>query len=65
MSQACEKQVEQQATFCLFGLLFEPEDGGHIFLQNVSKFVPDCTTLHLRRLLRIYILNIHAFMFSD
>jgi hypothetical protein len=35
---------------CRFlGLLFEPEDGGRMFLRNVGKFLPDYAVSHLRR----------------
>jgi hypothetical protein len=27
-------------------LYFDPEDGGDIFLQNVGRLLPDCTTLY-------------------
>jgi hypothetical protein len=33
----------------LFGLHFNPEDGGDIFLPNVSWITPEYTMLHSRR----------------
>jgi hypothetical protein len=30
-------------------LLFKPEDEGSMFLQNISKLLPDCMALHPRR----------------
>jgi hypothetical protein len=30
----------------LFGLFFDPEDGGNIFLQNVRKLLPDYIESH-------------------
>jgi hypothetical protein len=33
----------------LLGLVFNPEDGGDVFLQNTGWFSPDYKTLHLRR----------------
>jgi hypothetical protein len=33
----------------LFGLLFNPEDGGSVFLRNVSKFLPVYTALHSKK----------------
>jgi hypothetical protein len=32
----------------LLGLLFDPEDGGSVFLQNVSELIPDYTVSHPR-----------------
>jgi hypothetical protein len=33
----------------LFGLLFNPEDGGDMLLQNASWIAPEYTTLHSRK----------------
>jgi hypothetical protein len=34
---------------CLLGLLCDPEDGGSMFLPNVSKLLTDYTASHLTR----------------
>jgi hypothetical protein len=36
-------------TVCLLGLLFDHEDGGSTFLQNVYELLPGWMALHLRR----------------
>jgi hypothetical protein len=33
----------------LFGILFDPEDGGIAFLRSVGGLVPNYTTFHSRR----------------
>jgi hypothetical protein len=33
----------------LLGLLFDPDDGGDMFLRNVCKFLTDYTSSHPRR----------------
>jgi hypothetical protein len=33
---------------CFHGLLFEPENGGDIFLRNVSEILLDYTAIHPR-----------------
>jgi hypothetical protein len=35
--------------FRLLGLLFDPEDGGNIYLRSGSKLLPDCTVLYPRK----------------
>jgi hypothetical protein len=34
--------------FCLFSLLFNPVDGGNVFLRNVGDILPDYTTSYHR-----------------
>jgi hypothetical protein len=34
--------------YCLPGLLLHLEDGGTIFLRNISELLPDYTPSHLR-----------------
>jgi hypothetical protein len=43
------KQAESRALLFLLGLLFELEDGGDMFLENVSSLLPDCITSHPER----------------
>jgi hypothetical protein len=37
------------AAFCLLGLLFDPEGGGTMLLQNISKTLPNYMYSHSRR----------------
>jgi hypothetical protein len=53
VSQACNTQAacKESLACCLLRLFFDPEDGGSIFLQNISKLLPDTftadSTLHI------------------
>jgi hypothetical protein len=38
-----------RGSFCLRGLLFDPEDGGSAFLRNVTERLQDYTASHTRR----------------
>jgi hypothetical protein len=41
----------------LFGLLFDPEVSGVVFLQNVSLVSTDYMALHARRLKELFVTN--------
>jgi hypothetical protein len=41
--------MKQVANRACVGLLFDPENGGNMFLQNVDWFSVDYTTLYPRR----------------
>jgi hypothetical protein len=43
------KQAANKACWFLLGLLFSPEDGGDIFLKNISQLSTDYTALYPRR----------------
>jgi hypothetical protein len=38
-----------QASSCLLGLLFSPEDGNSTFIRNNGKLLPDYTVSHPKR----------------
>jgi hypothetical protein len=42
VSQASSRKMP----VCLFGLIFDPEDGGNTFLRNVDKFLPNYMASH-------------------
>jgi hypothetical protein len=46
--QTADSQREVSRKQNLFGLLFDPEDGGSMFLIIVGELVPDYTALHPR-----------------
>jgi hypothetical protein len=48
LSQASNQQ-EASNNGCLLDLLYNPKDGGNIFLRNVTKLLPDHTAIHPKR----------------
>jgi hypothetical protein len=45
----CIKYLASYLHVCLLGLLFNPKDGGSMFLENISKLLPEYTVSHHRR----------------
>jgi hypothetical protein len=43
-------------------LLFDPEDGGTMFLQNISKLFPDYTVSHPRRYCTSFIMSLFSIL---
>lgn len=42
-------QAASKALLFLTGLLFNPEDGGDMFLENIGSLLSDYISLHLKR----------------
>jgi hypothetical protein len=45
---------------CLYNLIFNPEDRGRIFLQNISKLLTDYTTTHPRKWYSLCLRKVYA-----